>query len=102
MRYQLKNPHVSIYIASCFLTYVAMVFCPIQHMHHKYITQFVKIAIEAPTCCTPTWQLFSVSFLNLEGDDIRSIRPAGLFMATRAWARLHSQTMCYQGDPCYV
>ena len=30
MQYQFKKPQVSIYIA--FLTYVAMVFCPIQYI----------------------------------------------------------------------
>ena len=55
---------VSVYIAV--LTYVAMVFRPIQH---KYITHFIKIAIEAPiSLYTNTVAVFC--FLrNLEGDD---------------------------------
>ena len=45
MRYRLKNPQVSIYIAV--FTYVAMVFCPIQHILEALYHSFVKIAMEA-------------------------------------------------------
>ena len=64
MQYRLKNPQVSIYIAV--VTYVAMVFCPIQHIYIS--THFMKIAISR---CTPIWRLFSVFLrINLKGDHI--------------------------------
>ena len=62
----IKNPQVSVYIAV--VTYVAMVFCPIQHI-------LALISWRSPwkllSCCTPTWRLFSVFLhINLKGDDI--------------------------------
>ena len=58
------DPQVSAYIAV--LTYVALVFCPIQHiLYHSFREDHRR------SCrCTPTWWLFSVFLRNLEGNDV--------------------------------
>ena len=67
MQSGLKNPQVSVYVAV--LTFVPMVFCPIQHILEALYHSF-REDCHKHLSRTPTRQLFSVFLCNLEGDDI--------------------------------
>ena len=87
MRYRLKSAQVSIYIAV--LTYVAMVFCPIQHITHSW-----RLPWKLASHCTPTWRLFSVFLCNLEGGESDDITwKTSILISTKGglkgWGRGH-------------
>ena len=64
----IKNPQVNVYMVV--LAYIAMVFCPIQHILEALYVHEDRHKSSGQSRCTPTWQLFSVFLRNLEDDDV--------------------------------